>query len=436
MSSSPKIKPEFKPTKPPKERKEWRDPEGSIIRKVVKQRDRFGKLKDVEQIFARVRYTDNEGKKREKKRLVNSSGEAVTMRRQLKLEIELELNPPPVDETPVEKTFFELIAYFETEFVKKAVIVNDQKIEGYKEDLETIRRHLKYFREFFADVPIKKITFDDVRRYKLNRLNEPIKVEYYEKIPLTETERAALPPKSRRRFRYEKKERTSSRKFSSVHRELSRLRKIFNVALRQGWIIVNPFSQGESLIQPGMETARLRICSFDEEQQLLAQCTAKRKHLRQIITFALDTAMRKGEIFKLVWKDVDFANRRIFVKATNTKTGKSRYVPLTSRAKAALEKIKAVNSLSGNLVFGILTDADRAWDSAVENAKIEGLTFHDLRATAITRMLRAGLQEAEVMKISGHSQYSTFLKYVRQDSTGAALSADKMDAYLEREKND
>ena len=111
---------------PPKIRKEWRDPEGSIIRKTVKQRDRFGKLTQ------RHGEQDQrvEGKRREKKRLAPSASDAVTLRRALQLEIETELNPPPVEEKRADLTFNEVLDYFEKEFVKAAVIANDQKIEG------------------------------------------------------------------------------------------------------------------------------------------------------------------------------------------------------------------------------------------------------------------------------------------------------------------
>lgn len=415
---------------PPDPRKEWRDPEGSILRQKVKKRDKTGKLREVEIIFARVRYTDENGTRREKKRQAKSAADAVIVRRQLHQEIADERRINGEEDNQPPKTFNQILDYFETEFVKEAVIVGDQKIEGYKEDLDTIRRQIARFRLEFGSKLAAKITFDDIKRYKIKRLKEPVVIEYYEKIALSAEEKAMLPKNNRRRFRYEKKSKSRPRKHASVHRELSRLRRIFNIAVRGGWIPANPFAQGESLIQPGMETARLRICSFEEEAALIAACTGKREHLEAIIRFALDTAMRKGEIFRLVWKDVDFARRRIFVLATNTKTGKSRYVPMTQRTIDYLTPLHKFDKNPAHRVFGIATDADRAWDSAVEAANIEGLTFHDLRATAITRMLRAGLHESEVMKISGHSQYAMFLKYVRQDEAGAMNSAAKMDAYL------
>ncbi len=239
--------------------KKWRDPEGSIIRQTVTRRDRFGKLKEVEQIYARVRYTDKSGKKREKKRLVASAGDAVIVRRQLKHEIERELNPPPEEKKAEVESFSDLLDFYEKEFVKKAVFSNDSKIEGYKENLDIIRHQIKLFRAEFGGKSINDISYDDIRKFKIKRLSAPVVVEYWEKIPLTDDERARLPAGSRRRFRREKRRRETERKFASVHRELARLRRIFNIAVRQGWRAGNPFAQGETLIQPSLEVERLRI---------------------------------------------------------------------------------------------------------------------------------------------------------------------------------
>jgi integrase len=55
--------------------------------------------------------------------------------------------------------------------------------------------------------------------------------------------------------------------------------------------------------------------------------------LKAIIILALDSGMRRGEIFKLSWKDIDFDNGLIQVIGTNTKTERARLVPLSQRAK-------------------------------------------------------------------------------------------------------
>jgi integrase len=62
-----------------------------------------------------------------------------------------------------------------------------------------------------------------------------------------------------------------------------------------------------------------RILTLEEGARLLAACEGPRAHLRPILICALDTGMRRGELFSLVWEDVDFEDWLITVKAFNTK---------------------------------------------------------------------------------------------------------------------
>ncbi len=413
-----------------KARKSTRDAEGSIIKRVEERRTSNGKTRKETVFYARVRYTDKDGIKREKKRRTDNYNDAVIKRRELQNEIQKDLNPPPVEEIEPTKTFNEVIDLFENDFVKEAVFHEGQITEGYKENLENIRHQLNLFREHFGARLITEINYDLIREYKIARLATPVKVVHYDRVLITEEERAAGNYNIRQKFRRQKITKTKAREFASVHRELSRLRRIFNIAIRKGFLTINPFSQGESLIQQSIEIVRLRICTLDEEKMLLAACHGKRAHFRAILIFALDTAMRKGEIFKLCWKDVYLDDRRIYIQGTNSKTGKPRYVPMTSRVVENLKRLQSDDKLPDELVFGIKSSAKTAWENALTATGIENLRFHDLRATGITRMLRAGIPEAEVMKISGHSDYKTFLKYVRQDKQGAETAADRLDSYL------
>ena len=62
-------------------------------------------------------------------------------------------------------------------------------------------------------------------------------------------------------------------------------------------------------------------------------------------------------------------------------------------------------------VFGV-TDFKKSFGAACAEAKIHDLRFHDLRRTAITRMVEVGLTPMEIMKVSGHTQWNTFARYV------------------------
>jgi integrase len=73
-------------------------------------------------------------------------------------------------------------------------------------------------------------------------------------------------------------------------------------------------------------------------------------------------------------------------------------------------------------------DFKKAYITATKVADLPDLDFHDLRHTAITRMLEKGLSPILVMKASGHSQTKTFLRYVNQTETSVYEMAQKLDA--------
>lgn len=156
------------------------------------------------------------------------------------------------------------------------------------------------------------------------------------------------------------------------------------------------------------ETKRERVLSFDEEIRLLEACEKRRAHLRPLIITAVDTAMQRGELFKLQWKDIDLASQTITVTAMNSKTTKARTIAMTPRVQAELETLWNKSPKDGNgLVFGITDTVKRSFAGACKDANINGLRFHDLRHTSITKMIQAGITPMEVMKISGHTQMMT-----------------------------
>ena len=162
----------------------------------------------------------------------------------------------------------------------------------------------------------------------------------------------------------------------------------------------------------------------------MAACEVdSRKHLRPILIAAVDTAMRRGELLKLRWRNVDFDDRSIEIEAFNTKTARARAVAMTSRLESELKQLyeNAPKDPEG-LVFGIKDNFKNGFAADCKEAKIEGLRFHDLRHTAITRMVEAGMQPAEVMRVSGHTTSAMLWRYMNANVDTARRAADALDA--------
>jgi len=125
-----------------------------------------------------------------------------------------------------------------------------------------------------------------------------------------------------------------------------------------------------------------RILSLEEERELLNQSAT---HLEPIITTALNTGMRKGEILALRWTDVDFDNDYIKVRHTISKSKKSRKVPISSYLRRLLLEQK-LKTQSSDYVFlnpegspyNRPDSLKRCFEGARNRAKIKDLRFHDL----------------------------------------------------------
>jgi integrase len=66
----------------------------------------------------------------------------------------------------------------------------------------------------------------------------------------------------------------------------------------------------------------------------------------------------------------------------------------------------------------------------LSEAKIDNVTFHDCRHTATTRLTSSGMPGAEAMKITGHTQMTTFQRYVNITEEAARNGAERLDAFM------
>jgi len=222
-----------------------------------------------------------------------------------------------------------------------------------------------------------------------------------------------------------------------------------NFAKREGWILYSPFERGSPLISKSDENRRDRILSYDEEERLLTACDVstveyerygkkieakisfkaieRKQILKVIIIMALDTAMRRGEIFKTIWQDVDFTNHTITIRAVNSKTARERVVGITPRLFDELHKLwnQSPKMLELHL-FGLdkpNSTIKQSWKTVCDLAKLDDFHFHDCRHSAITRLISTGTPSATIMKISGHTQMTTFQRYNNPNSESVKQAA-------------
>jgi integrase len=309
-------------------------------------------------------------------------------------------------------TFAQLADFYEKNYLVEAEYVNDRKVAGYRSKYELSLR-LEVLRKYFRNKKIQSITHGEIKKLKSERLKTPVILGKNTRG----TEKTGKPVERQRSI-------------GTVHKELGLLRRVLNVAVSNGWISRNPFAMGDALISPGDERQRERILTREEEERLLFACTGYWAHLKPIIICALDTGMRRGEIFKLKWSDVDFKNGIINIQAFNTKTLRQRQVAITSRLTQELLLVwqNSTQNLD-DLVFGISTSTKKAFATLRTKAGLPDLRFHDLRHTNATRLVSKHLPLSEVGRMLGHTQANTTYRYVNANIETAKRAASMLDDF-------
>lgn len=324
-------------------------------------------------------------------------------------------------------TFNDLATVLEHTHYKKAKIVEGIKTEGVR-SLAPVKSYLKVLRQFFGKHRIGAITTANLRAYRQWRLEigsrraEVIASGDFKAVKLT-----------------------------TINRELQTMRMMMNYAFAQGWITRDIF-QGSKVIVAAAEKERTRVMTEDEERRLLAACelgdrkhTYTRKHygkdrevsqtinsdnprLKAIILLAVDSGMRRGEILKLRWSDIDFEQGKINIIGSHTKTERERDAPLSLRSTQALMNVRELYP-TDERPFP-LADIKTGWQTALNLANISDLHFHDLRRTAITRWQKMGLPLAFAGKLAGHANPKTTQKhYTAADAETTAAFTETMNQH-------
>jgi integrase len=360
-------------------------------------RDRTGSILERKgKIYARIRFKDENGKQRDLWRVAESKTDARKKLKQLIRDSE-ELCAKELDSANM--TLTELAEHYITNYLQPAVYVSGKKVSGVR-GVEPALYAVKPLVEYFGSRKIKTITYGDIRTYRQVRFTTPTK-------------------------------HGTQRSIAAVNKELGKMKRMFNIAVREQWLNRSPFDNGESLM--GGEVHRNRILTLEEEARLFQaiQSKQKREHLKGIVLIALDCALRRGEIFKLCWSEVDFDKRTITVTAFNSKTARERTVAMTNRVFDELLNLwfESDKDLS-KLVFGVNVTIKTSWKKICREAGISDFRFHDCRHTSISRMVRAGIPPVECMRVSGHSTLTAFNIYANIDNESIFRTASALDNYL------
>ncbi len=215
----------------------------------------------------------------------------------------------------------------------------------------------------------------------------------------------------------------------TVARDYRVLKRLFRYAVKTEYLVGDPVAAVEA---PRTDPRTPRLLTPDEFTQLLDACTDPMLHL--YVTLLADTGARAySEALRLRWEDIDLAGGFLEIRSGRdghrTKSGKSRWAPLTARLAAELREHAATYRLAlyhgqrTPWVFHHTQTSRRAragerirsfqdrFRTALKGAGLAPIRMHDLRHRRVTTWLAEGKPAALVQEAMGHATITTTMGY-------------------------
>jgi integrase len=151
--------------------------------------------------------------------------------------------------------------------------------------------------------------------------------------------------------------------------------------------------------------------------ELMPEITGYCDHMTPMTLLSLNTGIRQGEMFSLLWSAVDMDRKTLTILASHSKGAKTRTIPLNGEAYAVLSTIKAKNATG--LVFkspvtgGRFTNVKKAWAEITAAAEIPDLRWHDLRHDFASQLVMRGVPLFTVQQLMGHSNPKMTMRYAK-----------------------
>ena len=255
-------------------------------------------------------------------------------------------------------------------------------------------------------LPHKKPNTRDRERYMLNRLDA-----FFGDRLLSQIDTAMAAEYRNMRAKQVKKD--------TYLREFNVLSDLFNVA-RAEWNCTGLVNPVKELKLPAKSRGRIRFATELEARRLIeACCGSKNEKLLAYVLQQLHTGMRPSEGAGIRWRHYDLDNQAVELPETKTT---QRWVPVTPVVIEQVAKLKTDGCRPDDYVYLPATVSayvrmrpnqyfKRAFGNACSLAGLQDFTMHDLRHTAASHMLMAGVDLRTIMEIIGHSTLQMLAKY-------------------------
>jgi integrase len=271
---------------------------------------------------------------------------------------------------------------------------------GYKRGWATEKYIVEEFASLFSDTPLAQITTWQIEKWKAEackRLN-----------PVT------------------------------VNRRLTVIKHMFKKAIEWDLLKSNPAT---SVKRFPVTSERTRFLSQDEIQKLVAECEKQitSPWLLPVVTLALNTGMRQGELLKLKWENINLERGSITI--IQSKTLRPKTIAINDQAREALNWLQ--ENGYGELLFmwpwgdpiGKVTVYD-AFKKACIASGITDFRFHDLRHTFASHLVMAGVDLVTVKELLGHKTIAMTNRYTHLAQEHKAQAVAKLSERIQGERTE
>jgi len=228
--------------------------------------------------------------------------------------------------------------------------------------------------------------------------------------------------------------RLEHRKPATVNRITSCLRHMITQGQKWEMVDEETAKRVKSVKLLKEDNKRLRFLTLEECHRLIDCC---QKHLKPIVTIALHTGMRRGEILSLKWEQVDLKHG--FILLDISKNGERREIPINTTLEYLFKEIP--HSAESMYVFAgkngnPLTDIKNSFHAALSKAGILDFRFHDLRHTFASHLVMAGVDLTSVKELLGHKDITMTLRYSHLAPGHKRKAVQVLDRIMDKKKDE
>jgi len=262
-----------------------------------------------------------------------------------------------------------------------------------------------------------------------------------------------------------KRKKSDDVKNVTLNRDVAALRSALSWAVKHGYLAAHPLTGLDRLSQHDSE-AKVRYLTPDEETRLMVALDAREEdlrakrdrfnkwradrghstypdlrkmpfadHLKPMVLISLNTGVRRGELFGLEWRDIDFDRSVITVRAATAKSGKQRHIPMNATVRTTLTGWRK-QTTSTSLVFrsstgGPFDNVNKAWKAVLKEAGLHGaFRWHDQRHDFASKLVMRGVDLYVVKELLGHASIMMTEKYAHLAPVQKRAAVEMLDTPL------